>query len=475
MNVWAGLALAGLAALSVATQHSAAPEHWHQLEFPGEGEVLGFGEATLPDGQRGVWTGTTQGSYRRLDDRWERWPLINGQNPAVRQLLVAPDERGLTHWWLAATEGLYRTGDGQSWLRVNESTPALAEREVLVLHLDQDPRGLPEIWIGTDNGLIIWRLGNWEVVPARTDGFQGGQVTTIRSLSENGARQIWAAGPDGLSRFRDGHWQRWARQCLRGLTVNAIETLDTGRGILLFAGTDSGLFELSLTEPDHCQRVRAPAADPEAIQGLIRDRHERLLAFSSERVERYAPPRRDGEDWQWTFFDHRDGIDGSTSWTGRQRLDVEGRVWAGSASGVWLFDAVDPPGQPDSRPEIRLSLGSDSIGRGSNEPLRFFKSKPALMLTEVTSSRPHAVRYRARLSSTQEFGPWQYDRQLSPGPLSFGRDQLIIEMADEFGQIHGPYRFPIQRGLPWTIMWAALAAILLAIGCLLLVLRRGNP
>jgi hypothetical protein len=76
------------------------------------------------------------------------------------------------------------------------------------------------------------------------------------------------------------------------------------------------------------------------------------------------------------------------------------------------------------------------------------------------------------LSSAREFSPWQFDSTLSPGPLSFGKHQLIIEMADEFGRIHGPYRYSIQRRLPMTLVLASIAATLLAVVFVLTVVRR---
>jgi ligand-binding sensor domain-containing protein len=472
VTAWIGILLAGLAVVAAPDERQAGPERWRPIELPVNGEVLGLGEAPFPDGQRTVWIGTEHGSVRHMAGQWERWPLIDGQNPAVRELMVAPDERGLTHWWLATTDGLYRTRDGQSWLRIDGTASSLVDREVLSLHLDQDAEGQPEIWMGTDSGLIIWRLGRWEAVPARPDGFQGGRITIIRSLNENGARQVWAGGPDGLSRFQEGRWQRWARECLRGLQLAALETLDSGREMLLLAGTHQGLLQLSMTDPEHCRRIEPPIRTSNTVQGMIRDQHERLLVFGPGQIERFSPPRLRGENWQWTFFDHRDGLDYPLSWTGHQRLDGSGRIWAGSDKGVWLLDTAALTGRSERRPELRLKLDSHSVPERSNEPLRFLESEPVLSLSGVTSGRPHAVRYRARLSSAREFSPWQFDSTLSPGPLSFGKHQLIIEMADEFGRIHGPYRYSIQRRLPMTLVLASIAATLLAVVFVLTVVRR---
>jgi ligand-binding sensor domain-containing protein len=449
-----------------------ATETWQRQSIPGD-HLVGMGELPFPDGQRAAWVSSSSGSYRRIDGRWERWPRVGEENPILRSILVAPDENGLTSWWLATPDGLLRTQNGQDWTHHDEQSSALADRDILSLHLSQSPAGQPEVWIGSRSGLTIWRMGQWEAVLARPNGFHGGPVTAMRSLFREGRRQTWVLGPTGLSRYYDGRWQRWAGDCLRGHRLNAIETLETPAEMVLLIGTDRGLLELSLDDPAFCRPLSSPDQRRLAVQGLARDRHERILVFTDQRVERWVPPRLAGAGWRWTFFDQRDGLDDVMAWSGRQRLDADGRVWAASERGLWLFDPADPPPAPDRRPPLTLGHGQAQIAAGSDQPLRFTTAMPELSLSGAPDGRPHAVRYRFSLLPSAAPGTWQFHGRLEPGPIGFGLHRLNVEMADEFGRIHGPYEFPIQRRWPLAVIVLVIAGALLVVaGGVMLILRR---
>lgn len=461
------------AALLFAVQLSAAPETWQPVDLTAEATIIGMGELPFPDGRRGAWVGTEQGSFRQVDNGWQRWPLVEGDNPALRDILVAVDENGFTTWWLASSDGLLLTRNGEDWTRRSAADTALADNDILALHLGQSGDGQPAIWIGSQTGLTIWRMGQWESVLARSDGFQGGPVKAIRGLSHNGRRQTWVAGPTGLSRYQDGQWQRWAQACLRGHRLQAIQTIDTADGMVLMVGTDRGLRQLSLDDPKSCQPLAGPDGTVEPVRGLARDGHERLYVFTDRQVERYSPGSRASLGWGWTFFDQRDGLPASIDWRSVQRLDADGRLWAGSSQGLWRLDIAAPPGAPDRPLPLRLSDGQAIIAAGAESPLRTHQAEPTLSLLLPESDRPHALRFRLRTAPGAEFGPWQSAADLQPGPLAFGRNDVVVEMADAHGRVHGPYDFPLQRQLPALVIGVAISALLLALVLLgWMVLRR---
>lgn len=456
----------------VATGLMAQPESWRQIDIPGDSTVVGMGEVTYPDGARAVWVSNAAGSFRRIEGQWQPWPVIDGENPVVRDILVAPDENGLTSWWLATPNGLWRTGDGQAWKHHTEVDTTLLDRDIFTLHLSQNSTGQPEVWIGSQTGLTIWSMGQWMAVPARSDGFQGGAVTAIRSLLHNGRRQIWVAGPTGLSRHADNRWQRWAAECLRGHRLNAIETLETSTGMILLAASDRGLRQLSLDDPTACQALSGPDGPLAGANELARDRYERLHVFSTSRVERFSSTREGDDQWHWTFFDQRDGLAENIEWRGGQRLDADGRIWAGSTTGLWIFEPAQPPAAPARPPAVLLAHGQQEVAADADSPLRFSEATPALRALYSPDRREHVVRYRHQLMPSAAFGPWQYDSELNVGPLGYGKHRLLVEVADEFGRIHGPYDFALERSLPMSAIIGLISLLLLLLGAAVLVIRR---
>jgi hypothetical protein len=451
-----------------------AGERWQSLALPGEPAIRALGEVPFPDGQRAIWIGTDQGSFRRIDGQWQRWPMIEGDNPVVRDVLVAPDQDGLTTWWLATPDGLLLTRDGQTWRRHTDADTALADRDILSLHLSQSRDGRPEVWIGSRSGLTIWRMGQWAAVLARPDGFQGGPVTAIRGLFHQGRRQTWVLGPTGISRLQSGQWQRWASDCLRGHQLTTLETLETPAQMLLLVGSDRGIRQLSLDDPDSCARLPGGDRHDGPVLELARDRHERLYLLRPGRVERFAPSRAADNGWHWTFFDHRDGLPGNIEWQGGHRLDAEGRLWVGSQLGLWTLDPAEQPGAPDQPPALLLSDGRQTLAANVESTMTIRTAVPELTLLQPASTRPHALRYRWRLTPTAAFGPWQANESLTLDALAFGRHRIGVEMADEFGRVHGVYEFTLQRQWPLQA-WIGLALLPLLLGAgVVLLWQRGR-
>ncbi len=440
-----GVCLCGLLLSSTAFGESV--ERWQAVELPDPGRhasVTGIGESRFPDGGQGLWIGTKQGSFRRIEGRWQVWPEIDGQRPTLTALKVAPDETGQTTWWLGTPAGLYTTSDGQTWHHISRADVPLADDRISSLHLDQARGAEPELWIGTGVGLTLWRAGQWTPVTSRPDGFRAGQVLAIRRFSVNGTRQRWVATTDGLSRLVDGQWQRMAADCLRGRQIKAMETIEIKDRLHVALATSRGLYLIDVEAPETCSRQSLPGSEGEPVQALIRDVSERLYAFTRDGVERWhgSPAGMEG----WAPFDQRDGLEANPSWNGVAFRDSEGVMWAGTDRGAWYFRPAQTPAAASGA--ARLLIDGEPKAPGSYL-IPWVQRNIAIELVPADGSRSHAVRARLSTDGVETAQPWQPLPWKTRLDVGHGGLQFDLETMDEWGRLHGPASYRVRHSHPW--------------------------
>lgn len=462
-----GACLAGLLLCTVAI--GAQIEHWQANQLPGDGQqgsVTGIGESRFPDGERGLWIGTSGGSFRRIEGRWQSWPVIDGKNPTVTAMQVAPDETGQTTWWLGTPDGLYSSRDGENWTHFSRSDAPLADDRITHLHLDQARGAEPELWIGTAVGLSLWRAGQWTAVASRPDGFRAGQVLAIRRFAVNDVRQRWVATTDGLSRLVDGQWQRVAADCLRGRQIKAMETTDIDGRLHVALATSQGLYLIDAQAPETCFRQPVPGADGAAVRALVRDASERLYVFTGNGVERWhrSPTGSAG----WAGFDQLDGLDEHPSWNGITFRDSDGLIWAGTDHGVWQLR----PGQaPAATPgTVTLLINGQNREPGTHS-IPWVQRSIEVELMSVDRPRSHAVRARLARADADMQEPWRRLPWKSRLEVGRGGLQFDLEVMDEWGRLHGPVSYQLRHSLPWLPI-ALSMLIALTIIVVLIMLRQ---
>lgn len=452
--------LAGLLLCSAAL--GSQVERWHAVELPEHGRqasVTGIGEGQFPDGKRGLWIGTKQGSFRRIEGRWQTWPEIDGKRLTVTALKVAPDETGQTTWWLGTPEGLYTTGDGRNWAHISRADAPLADDRISSLHLDQARGAEPELWIGTGVGLTLWRAGQWTPVTSRPDGFRAGQVLAIRRFTVNGERQRWVATTDGLSRLVDGQWQRVAMECLRGRQIKAMETIEINGRLQLALATSRGLYLIDAQAPETCLRQPLPGFDQGPVLALVRDASERLYAFTDDGIERWyrSPAGWDG----WAVFDQRDGLEANSVWSGAAFRDSEGVIWAGTDRGAWQLR----PGQAAAATPgtAHLLINGEAKGPGTYS-IPWIQRHISVELVPATGPRSHAVRARLVTDRAETADRWQRLPWKTRLDIRRGGVQFNLETMDEWGYLHGPSSYEVRHSMPWLpIVLVVLIALLVIV------------
>lgn len=191
------------------------------------------------------------------------WTAIGGLQ-ATPVWAIAQDNQG--YLWLGVRGGLVRF-DGTSFVRWEAlSGAALPEREVRALHVAQDG----SLWVGFGNAGGVSRIQDGAAHTYQPGG--GLPNGPIWALYEDRQRTLWAGGAYGVSRFRDGDWERVGSDHGIGDRLMLFKVYEDAAGDL-WLGTVAGLFR------------RRPASDT----------FERIV--SAGRVARSVTSDSEGSIW----------------------------------------------------------------------------------------------------------------------------------------------------------------------------------
>jgi hypothetical protein len=458
--------------LALVMAGSALAEQWSRVELPGigsEARIVGLGTTYFPDGRNGLWVSTEASALRRIDDQWQAWSLSAADQPAIRDVLMAPDSTGQTAWWIATDRGLWKSGDGRHWRVLSTDNSPLPDDDIRTLALHQSGQG-PEIWIGSGQGLTIWRAGQWQQVLTRPEGFHGGPIRWLGRLQQGPNRAIWAFGPHGLSRHESGTWTRWAADCLRGHRLRAIQALPGPTGLILIVASDRGLFLLDVDDASSCSRFQPHGIREKSIQALVRDGFDQLYLLTGNRIERATASRGQQPLQHWTFFDHRDGLSNELVWTGDTALSDDGQLWAGSEQGLWNFQPDPHQGRGRPSPDLLIISLDHAQAYQPDQTIPTGQATMNLVVQATNLDREHALRHRFVLGEGDFHGAWTEGQELNIESIGFGLHALSLQITDDYGLIHGPYTFTVQR--PWPIVWISAAVLVLLLGASWLLVRR---
>jgi diguanylate cyclase (GGDEF)-like protein len=157
--------------------------------------------AIAPSRDGGIWAGTTLGLARIPGDKVHPVAAMRGVD--IRALYEAPDGR----LWIGQRSGLRCLHDN---VLDTCGTDGLAQTSVFAFH----PTTTSAIWLGTSEGLILWRDGKLVRYDERI-GLHGDAVFTILDV---GAGYFWISSNRGIARI--------AQRDIEALDRGSVKTIE---------------------------------------------------------------------------------------------------------------------------------------------------------------------------------------------------------------------------------------------------------
>ena len=467
-----GVVLWSLLLLHAGPSFADKGEHWINLAnnsaLAGK-DIRAIGQIRFPDGLSGVWISTPSGIWRLINGNWQRWPDNTDVTGEVRDILLAPDASGMTHWWLATDKGLLLTRNGEEWLRLNAANSPLSDDNIQALHLTQDQDGQAVVWIGTGQGLMQLRDDNWRVVLARSDGFHGGPISRLLGFETEAGQQIWATGRDGFSVYINGQWHRPDRTCLRRQSVHDVRLLTHSLGNRIGIATDHGLILIDPKNLEDCRHIDSPHAADQAVIALAGDNDHGLILLRPDGIERLQFQRL-FEVSRWAWFDHRDGLPESIDWIAGQPTSDRDQILIAARRGLWRTKARQEDFSDHGGIELALFIEESGTVIENNESARIGDGTRRFAVQTRGIMRPHAALYRLSVDNGESWTAWQRTPEFEVAPLKLGWTTVQVEMIDDQGEQLGPWRFHIERIVQVGMISALSVAILALIITLITVM-----
>ena len=184
-SMWAGTGAGGVNQFKRGIIETVGPSRG--LETPTVNSVSAMADGT-------VWISTSQALYHLRDGKVVRVPLSTGPTPNIYG--VSEDRQGTV--WVASLEGLYRLRDGHVTLyTARDGIPTGRLRAVFT-----DSRGT--VWVAARGGLVAVTPHGFKTYTT-ADGLP---VDNTISLSEDHEKALLIGTISGVTRLRDGHFER---------------------------------------------------------------------------------------------------------------------------------------------------------------------------------------------------------------------------------------------------------------------------
>ncbi|WP_438030733.1 ATP-binding protein [Sorangium sp. So ce233] len=396
-------------------------------------------------------------------------PELTGKlGDMVTFVLPSAREPGVV-WIGSDTTGLHRWDGGQLTTYTRKSSP-LPHDGIRWLSESRDGRAL---WIGTVGGAArLAADGAWQVFTRAQVPLADDHVTGILETAGPGGKvSTWFATMEGRWRLEDGRWRSYtaADAPLASDAIAALAELRDARGArVLWIGAQGGIARYDLDAEAWLAplNARSQSALPDGIvYGVRADAQGRVYAFTDRGVTRFAPrtptPDDPAELATYTFTtDH--GLPSNECNQNGAFVDSRGRVWAGTAGGVAVFDPAEEV--PDLAPkplalDARVADGArGALALSPGASLAWDENTVSFEDALLSFFHERSTRYRTQLVGFDAApGAWSADASARYTNLAPGAYTFQVWGRDHAGNVAGPASIAFHvRSAPWLTVWAYL-------------------
>lgn len=412
---------------------------------------------------RTLWTPDDHNpSVASGDQRNQRWPLTALPPGQAHTDRTAPDG---TLWRFHFDGRITRRKQGEGHF----STVARLKNYIRGVKTSRSG----EFWIYTQDGVVTLNPATSVVILSPTAtatsqnrGFYPG--SSCYDIAEDPAGHMWAACNNGIYRY-DGQW-RYVLVTPTNSAVGYDKIAITSDGTLWAATMHAQLLVGKVTTSDvlPMQPVDSGMLNKiTRLDFLATDRRGWLWAGSSTGVDVFDGTR-------WTHLGARDGLLLDESGANAFLADNDGSVWINSKSG--LTHLIDPPRLLASRTwrvkVIAARYGDDDL---LPEPsARFVPDTDrvvSLHLAVLGNSTANPVRFRYRLVGMDKEWRETTDSTMHYSPTGPGTFRFQVQAVDvNQGRSSAPVEWTFVLSAPWWhLPWTMLLALFILIAAIVLV------
>jgi ligand-binding sensor domain-containing protein len=450
-ELWVGMNSRGLARLEVGTWRSIGTSQG--LPSPSVYSLL---ESRAGDGTTAYWVGTLGGLVKWDANDPHGWVNTHVTDKPVLALMQARDG-GI---WVGSDGGITELKDGNTtWYRPSDGLPGTG---LLSMLETSTPAGVPRIWAATQEGMAL--IEDRRVVKTwhTADGLPSDlSIALAETFSRDGARTIWVGTMVGLASIDESTLvvtkHPFGASPGAHFVLSLRSETDAAGVPELWVGTKAGPFHARIeqTEP----RWEPLAANVLAkfpnlvVNQMLRDKAGRMHVFTNRGVVRLEP------DGEVTVFGVDDGLPSSECNTGAAIVDDEGRIWAGTADGVALFD---PRLEIHDRTPKTLAF-EDVVAGSKTRPhglagarLRYDESHLVYTYALASFFKEGETRYRSQLDGWESSATaWTPEARREYDNLPAGSYTFRVWGRDAAGNESGPVTDSfVVLAAPWKTGWA---------------------
>jgi ligand-binding sensor domain-containing protein len=419
--------------------------------------------AVTGDGDGGLWLGASGGQVSRFQQGLVR--ILPSEEPLGRSQVRAlqQDAEGL---WIGTDQGLhlYRGGLFRSF-SARDGLPAAPVRAIR-----RDRHGT--LWIGTDGGGVARRIGGRFVLSRERDGLAG---DSVRFIHEDGKGRLWIGTYSGLSLFEDGRFTSYG--AAEGLTDLLLRSIyEDAAGVLWLGTYGGGLFRFA--DGRFASISSRDGLPSDIIYGISEDRTGNLWMSCNKGIFRVG--RKELEDHaagnvhkvQATMFGVDESLKGNECNGGNPAIwrMEDGTLWFPTTNGLVRVDPANLPRNGVAPPVVIEGLFADGhrVGTANGARLAPGRHRLEIPFAGLSFLSPRRVRMAFKLegfdadwvdAGTQRTASYT---NLPPGGYTFRVKATNADgVANEEGASLAVYQEP--RFHETSLFWLASGAVILVL------------
>jgi len=397
-----------------------------------------------PQADGTLWVATEGGLLRGERDQTRiRWKKVAGLSGfPVESVRMAPNrDRPNEDLWIG-TQGFgaarYHVATGTvEWFR---EAQGLLGKQPLNLRFDH----LQRLWAATEAGLFVatapyQRFSRVAELPS----------TRFWAVAEGSDGSVWAGGVDGLFAYASGQWKNVTRD--NGLSNQEVVSLGSGANGTMWIGYQFGGIDHVHLQPGGLaveKSVQRPGTTG-PVQFLEFDASGRLWAGTDSGVDVWNGSR-------WIHYDTSDGLVWNDCTLNGFTQGQDGTIWIGTSGGLSQYKP-SPRLSPEVPIEVvftKLVMGGKDVSGQNNPSASIQANSLVARYSALNVSNENRTLFRYRLEGPNSGWRETTQRELQFAGMAPGGYRLEIEAQDSDGvwsERKAEFAFRILT--PWYSSW----------------------